>query len=172
MRAAGVGHSAGVSAAGIILIGLLMAAGLLGTIIPLIPGLPIVWGAALVYGLSAGFSGPGWAAFAVITALAVGGMVAGVVLPHRRLAAGGAPRSTVVAAVAGGIAGFFLVPVVGLPFGAVAAAYLAERARTGDPQAAWISTKNLIKGFGIGILVELAAGMAMVAVWITWVLLD
>jgi uncharacterized protein len=161
-----------VSAAGIILIALLMAAGLLGTIIPLIPGLPIVWGAALIYGLSAGFDGTGWVAFAIITMLAVGGMIAGVVLPHRQLSAGGAPRSTVVAAVVGGIAGFFLLPVVGLPIGAAAAAYLAERARTDDHRTAWAGTKNLIKGFGIGILVELAAGMAMVAAWVAWLLLD
>ena len=160
------------SAAGVTLIALLMAAGLLGTIIPLIPGLPIVWGAALLYGLSAGFNGPGWPAMVIITLLAAGGMVAGVVLPHRQLAAGGAPRATVVAAVVGGIAGFFLIPVIGLPIGAVAAAYLAERTRTGDGRAAWASTKKLIKGFGLGILVELAAGMAMVAVWIAWVILD
>lgn len=149
-----------------------MAAGLIGTIVPLIPGLPIVWGAALLYGLSAGFEGPGWPAMVLITLLAVGGMIAGVVLPHRQLSAGGAPRATVLTAVAGGVAGFFLIPVVGLPIGAVAAAYLAERARTGDGRAAWISTKNLVKGFGLGILVELAAGMAMVAVWIAWVMFD
>jgi uncharacterized protein YqgC (DUF456 family) len=160
------------STGGVTLIALLMAAGLIGTIIPLIPGLPIVWGAALLYGLSAGFDGPGWPAIVLITLLAVGGMIAGFVLPHRQLAAGGAPRATVVAAVVGGVAGFFLIPVVGLPIGAVAAAYLAERARTGNGRAAWTSTKNLIKGFGLGILVELAAGMAMVAVWIAWVMFD
>ena len=157
---------------GVLLIALLMVAGLLGTIIPLIPGLPIVWGAALLYGLSAGFDGPGWPAIVIITLLAIGGMIAGVVLPHRRLASGGAPRTTVMAAVAGGIAGFFLIPIVGLLIGAVAAAYLAERERTGNGRDAWTSTKNLIKGFGLGILVELAAGMAMVAVWIAWVMLD
>ena len=160
------------SAGGVTLIALLMAAGLIGTIVPLVPGLPIVWGGALLYGLFAGFDGPGWPAIVLITLLAVGGMIAGVVLPHRQLAAGGAPRATVVAAVVGGVTGFFLVPVVGLPIGAVAAAYLAERARTGNGAAAWTSTKNLIKGFGLGILVELAAGMAMVAVWIAWVMFD
>ena len=107
-----------------------------------------------------------------ITVVAIGGMVAGLVLPHRQLSAAGAPRSTVVGAVAGGIAGFFLIPIVGLPVGAIAAAYVVEHARTGDAGTAWVSTMSLVKGFGIGILVEFAAGTAMVAVWVFWVLAD
>ena len=75
----------------VVLVGLVMALGLIGTVLPLLPGLPIIWGAALVYGLVTNFGTAGWIAFAAITALAVAGMVAGLVLPHRRVAAGGAP---------------------------------------------------------------------------------
>jgi uncharacterized protein len=154
----------------VVLVGLVMAIGLIGTMLPLLPGLPIIWGAALVYGLVTEFDARGWIAFAAITALAVAGMVAGFVLPHRRVATGGAPPSTVAAGVALGVIGFFVIPVVGLPVGAMAGVLLAERARTNDWRLAWTTTKNLVIGFGIGVLVEFAAGLAMIGCWIAWVL--
>lgn len=153
------------------MVALAMAVGLIGTLLPIVPGLPIVWAAALVYGLATEFDAVGWVAFGAITALAIAGIVAGFVLPHRRVSAGGAPASTVAAGVGLGVVGFFVIPVVGLPLGAIAGVLLAERARTGDWSIAWATTKNLVIGFGIGALVELVAGLAMVACWIAWVVL-
>ena len=155
----------------VVLIGLAMAVGLIGTLLPLVPGLPIVWAAALVYGLAEGFDGAGAVAFTLITLLAVTGIIAGLVLPHRRVAAKGAPASTVAAGVTLGIIGFFVIPVVGLVVGAVGGVLLAERSRTGDWAIAWATTKDLLVGFGIGVAVEFAAGLAMILCWVTWVLL-
>lgn len=157
---------------GVFLIALAMVAGLVGTALPLIPGLPVVWAAALVYGLAGGFGATGAIAFTIISLLAIVGVVAGLVLPHQRVAAGGAPRSTVLAGVVGAIVGFFVIPVIGLPIGGVTGIMLAEYARTSDRAAAWNSTKDMVVGFGLGILAELAAGVAMVFVWAAWVLLD
>lgn len=152
-----------------VLVALAMLAGLIGTVLPLFPGLPMVWGAALVYGLVEGFGGRGTVAMVVITALAAAGIIASVVLPHRRVAAGGAPRSSVVAGLVGAIVGFFVIPIVGMPLGAVAAVYLAEYRRTGIRATAWQSTKTMVAGFGLGILFELTAGLAIVVVWVMWV---
>lgn len=157
---------------GIALIAVAMLAGLVGTLLPVIPGLPIVWGAALVYGLAAGFEGIGTVAFSLITVVAALGMVAALVLPHRRVAASGVPRSTVVAGLLGGIVGFFVIPVIGLPIGAIAAVMAKETARTSDSSAAWATTKNMIVGFGFGVLLELGAALIVVAIWAGWVLLD
>ena len=151
------------------LIALIMAVGLFGTLLPLLPGLPIIWAAALVYGLAEGFDGAGLVSFVLITLLAVVGIVAGFVLPHRRVAAKGAPASTVAAGVALGIVGFFAIPVIGLVLGAVGGVLLAERARTGDWATAWTTTKDLLVGFGIGVAVEFAAGLAMILCWVVWV---
>ncbi len=155
-----------------VLVALAMAVGLVGTLLPLLPGLPIIWAAALAYGLIEGFERVGAVAFAAITVLSVAGMVAGFVLPHRRVAAKGAPASTVAAGVMLGIIGFFVIPVIGLPLGAVAGVVLAERARTADWATAWSTTKDLLVGFGIGVLVEFTAGVVMVGCWLAWVLLD
>ncbi|HYI44971.1 MAG TPA: DUF456 domain-containing protein [Actinomycetota bacterium] len=160
------------SAIGVFLVALTMLVGLLGVVLPFFPGLPIVWGAALVYGLFAGFSGVGWVAFAVITALMVAGMTLGLVLPHRRAASAGAPRTSVIAGLVLGVIGFFVVPIVGLPLGAILGVLLAEKARTGDWATAWTATKAMVVGFGLGVLVQLAAGLGMVGCWALWVLAD
>lgn len=157
---------------GIILVALAMVVGVVGTVLPFIPGLPIVWAAALVYGLVAGFGAVGWVAFAAITILALVGMVLGFTLPHQRLGRSGAPKSTVLVGLIVGVIGFFLIPVVGLPLGAIMGVYAAERLRTGDGHAAWASTKNLIVGFGLGAAVQVGAGLAMIAGWVVWLVLD
>ena len=170
--AAGRGKLGNMDTGIVLLVAVAMAVGLVGTLLPLLPGLPIIWVAALVYGLLTDFGTAGWVAFGLITVLLVAGMVAGVVLPHRRVSAGGAPMTTVAAGVGLGIIGFFVIPVIGLPLGAVVGVLPAERARTQDWDVAWTSTKNLLVGFGIGVAVEFSAGVAMIGCWIAWVLLN
>ena len=83
----------------IALVAVAMAVGIVGTVVPVLPGLVLVWAAALMYGLVAGFGPVGAAAFVVITALALAGIVVGVVVPQRVSARGGAsPASRLLGA--------------------------------------------------------------------------
>jgi uncharacterized protein YqgC (DUF456 family) len=157
---------------GVVAIALAMAIGLAGTIVPFVPGTSLIWAAALVYGLLAGFTRAGWIAFSAITVLLVAGTVVKVVLPHRRGKAGGAPTRSLLIGAAAGIAGFFVIPVVGLALGAVAGVLVAEYARTRAWPSAWRSTKGVIVGIGLGALAELGVGMGMVLCWVAWVLAE
>lgn len=154
---------------GVALVGAVMALGLVGTVVPVMPGLAVVWGAGLVYGLLAGFGSVGAVAFAVMTLLAVIGTIATYALPHRGGTARGAPRSSMLAGVAGAIVGAVVIPVLGLPIGAVIGVWLAETARLGDARAAWQVTVGVILGFGLGMLVEFSLGVAMIGCWVAWV---
>ena len=51
----------------------MMAVGLL--VIPILPGLVIIWVSALGYGISAGFGVLGWVMFALITILMLAGSI-------------------------------------------------------------------------------------------------
>jgi uncharacterized protein YqgC (DUF456 family) len=155
----------------IFLVALAMAVGIVGTVVPVVPGLVLVWGAALVYGILEGFGAVGWTAFAVITVVAVLGAVAGMVLPHRAAGAAGASRWSVWFAFAVGVVGFFVIPVVGVPVGTVVGLFVAELYRTRTVADAWRSTLATLKGFGISTLVQMAAGLTMAVVWVAWVLL-
>lgn len=154
------------------LVAVAMAVGVAGTVVPLVPGLGLVAAAALAYGAVEGFGTTGTVAFVVILALGVAGTVAGVVVPHRAAGRAGAPRSSLLLGALGAVIGFFAVPVVGLPLGGVAGIYVGERMRTGDGAAAWRATRATLRGFGLAALVQMAAGLAMAAVWVVWVLVD
>jgi uncharacterized protein YqgC (DUF456 family) len=156
----------------ILLVAVLMAFGLAGVVLPFVPGLPIIWGAALLYGIMTGFGGIGWTAMIAITLLVVVGMVASIVLPDRAGAAAGASPGTRLFAGLLGLIGFFVIPVVGFPLFACLGVLIAQYRETDDWQGAVDSTVAVLKGFGVGILAELGAGLAMVLVWIAWVVLD
>ena len=152
------------------LVALAMAVGVVGTVIPLVPGLALVWAAALAYGLSEGFGTIGTAAFSLVSVFAIAGALAGWVVPVRIAGAAGAARSSILLGAVAAIVGFFVIPVVGLPVGGVAGVYAAELQRTGDGAAAWRATRATIAGFGLAALVQFALALAMTATWVVWVL--
>jgi uncharacterized protein len=152
-----------------VLVGLLMLIGVVGTVIPLLPGLLLVWGAGLLWVLADGGGVVRWSVLVVLTVLFVVGTVAKYVLPGRRAAAEGAPATTLLLGVVGMVVGFFVIPVVGLLAGGVAGVFLAERIRLGSTPAAWASTRRVLVAAGIGALVEIGAGLSMVAVWLVGV---
>ena len=158
-------------AAVVVLVAVAMAVGIAGTILPVVPGLALVAGAALVYGLSEGFGSVGAVAFGLIVALGIAGTVAGLWLPHRAAGAAGAARSSLLLGAAGAVIGFFALPLVGLPVGGVAGIYVGERLRTRDGRLAWRTTRATLKGFGVAAVVQVAAGLLMAATWVVWVLL-
>lgn len=157
------------SPAGVALTALVMSVGLAGTLLPFLPGLLLIWLAGLVFGIVDGFGTVGAALFALMTMLLVAGTAARYVLPARRGAGSGVPRSTLLLAAAAGVVGFFVVPVVGLPLGAALGVLLAERGRTRSWAAAWDRTRSVVVGFGLGALAEIGAGLAMVLAWAGWV---
>lgn len=152
-----------------VLVAIAMAVGIVGTVVPVLPGLVLVWAAALVYGLVVGFGAVGLATFAVITLIGAAGMAAGVALPHRAAGSSGAAPTSVWVGSALGVVGFFVVPVVGLPLGVVLGLFGAELARTRDLATAWASTWATLKAFGLATLVQTGAGLAMAVVWAAWV---
>jgi uncharacterized protein YqgC (DUF456 family) len=153
-----------------LIVAILMAVGLAGVIVPFMPGLPIIWGAALLYGIIGSFGGVGVTAMIAITVLAGIGMAATIVLPERAGSAAGASRSTLLFAGLMGLVGFFVIPVIGFPLGGCAGVLVAQYRETGDWDSATRSTVAVLKGFGAGILAELGTGLLMVLVWLVWVL--
>ena len=152
-----------------LLIGFVIAVGVLGTVVPILPGLALIWGAALAYGLAEGFGVVGWAAMAAITALAIGGLAAGIVMPQRAALAGGIGVRGQLVAVGLAIVGFFAIPVVGIAIGFVTGVYLVARRRY--PERAWEVTRSTIRAMVLAAGVQFAAGVLMALVWLGWVVI-
>jgi uncharacterized protein YqgC (DUF456 family) len=152
-----------------VLVGLVMVAGIVGILLPVLPGLLLIWAAGLWWTIADGGGPARWAVFGVMTVLLAVGTTAKYVLPARRAAARGAPFVTLVIGGIGAVIGFFVIPIVGLIVGFVLGIYLAEYVRLREVGRAWDSTRAALVAIGIGMLIELTAGLVMFAVWLTGV---
>ena len=146
-----------------LLVALAIAIGLVGVIVPVLPGSLLVLGAILVWAWDIG-TATGWIAFAVATTFIALGSVVKYVVPGRRLKDNGIPSSTLVLGGVLGVVGFFVIPVIGLLIGFVLGVYLAEVRRLGV-DAAWPATKHALRAVGLSIVIELAASLLAAAAW-------
>lgn len=154
------------SGTGLLCVGIVILTGLVGIVLPVLPGALLVIGAILVWAYQVG-SWISWLTFAVAAAFIVVSQIAKYVVPGRRLAAGRVPRRTLIAGTAAGIVGFFVVPVLGLPLGFVLGVYVVERARLGPHAPAWVSTKSALRAVGLSLLIELAGTLVAAGIWLT-----
>ncbi len=157
-------HHPEVSAAEIVLL-VVMLAGLVGVVVPVLPGLLLIFGAGVVWAFAEGGGLERWVVVLAMGVLAALGTLAPHALSGRRTGATGVPGWVLLAGVAGSIVGFFVLPVVGALAGFPAGVFVAELARVRDPHQAWRATIEALKGMGWGIAVQFAAGVAMIAVW-------
>jgi len=150
---------------GIVIVGLLMLVGLCGVVVPVIPGLLLILGAALWWTIGDGGTTTHWIAFAVIALIGIAGTFLKYAVPARRTSQAGASNVSMVFALALGVVGMFVIPVIGGPIGFVLGIYAAERRRLRSHPAAWSSTKAALKGFALSMLIEFTAAVLMIGTW-------
>jgi uncharacterized protein len=150
-----------------IVVAVLIAVGIAGIVVPVLPGSILVLGAILVWASEVGTE-LAWIVFAVAATFLVLGAVVKYALPGRRLDAAGVPRSTLLVGALLGFVGFFVVPVVGLFVGFVVGVYAAERRRVGGA-AAWPATVHALKAVGLSLLVEVVAAVLAALTWVVGV---
>jgi uncharacterized protein YqgC (DUF456 family) len=144
--------------------GILLAVAAVGTVYPVLPGslLAIITliGWAWVMGSTAA-----WVAAGIGVLFAVVGWAASTVLTGRKLRQQRIPKGSIVVAVVCGVAGMFLIPVVGLFVGFGAGLFLSEYARRRDLRDSARSSLETLKATGIGILVEFGLVCLAGSVW-------
>src|SRR4051794_41130434 len=119
------GGRTAMSDAGLVIVGLTIAVGIVGVVLPVLPGALLAWAAIAVWALAVG-SATAWAVLAIAT-LSIGlAQVVKVLVPGRRLRDAGVPRASILAGVLLAVVCFFLVPTVGLFIGFPLGVYLQE----------------------------------------------
>ncbi len=151
-----------------VLVAIAIAVGLVGILVPILPGSVLILGAVLVWAIEVGGT-TAWVVFAVVTTLIAVGTVVKYAVPGKHLKTAGIPASTQWTGAAFAIVGFFVVPVIGIFIGFVVGVYVAERRRVGS-DSAWPSTKHALRAVGLSILIELAAGVLAAGTWVIGVL--
>lgn len=155
-----------------ILLALLMVVGVLGIVIPVLPGLLLVVAAVVIWALTEQ-STLGWVLLGATVALYLAGTVLQWLLPGRRMKRAGVRTSTLLAGVATAIAAAFVIPVVGLFVGFPLGIFLVSLARTRDRREAWSATRHALRAVGANILIELATAFTIIAAYaVTVIFLD
>ena len=153
-----------VGTAGTVIVGLIIVLGLGGALTQIYPGPAIVLAAVAVWAFMTG----GTAAWVVLAVSAVAVVVTSAgkyVLVGRRLQRAGVPGASLLVGGLVGMAGFFLVPVVGLPIGFTLGVYLWELVRGTDQVGARAAAWEAVKAQGLAILFELGGCLVAAAAW-------
>ncbi|MBY6684755.1 DUF456 domain-containing protein [Rhodococcus sp. BP-149] len=148
-----------------VLVGLVVLIGLIGIVVPVLPGVVLIFAAIGVWAFVVG-TASAWTVFGIATALLAASGVVKYLWPGRRLKTAGVPTRSIVAGGVVGIVGFFVVPVVGLFLGFPLGVYLAELPRARTSGSAWQSTVHATKAVGLSILVELFGALMAAGVWL------
>lgn len=154
-----------------VLCGLAIVVGVAGTVIPVLPGSFLIGLSLLAWAIWGGAGTAGWVVFGVGMAFVLAGMAASAVLTGRKLREHRIPSRSVAVGLVLGVAGMFLIPVVGLFVGFAAGLLLSESHRTRDLRTAMTTSWAALKATGVGMLVEfglacLAASTWVIGVWV------
>jgi len=146
--------------------------GLLGLIMPIFPGLTIMWLGTLVYALiqnaAGNMTGWDWFIFGLITLLMITGNIADNLIIARKMRDKYIPWSSILFAFAASIiASIFFTPLIGL-VAAPVGLFLAESRRLKDRDAAIDSTKTYMIGWGWAFGVRFLIGLTMIGFWMLW----
>ena len=143
-----------------IIAGVLALIGLVGIVVPVLPGTIFIVLGLLVGGFALG----GWAWAFIIPAvlLAVAGAVASYVLSNKTLKARDIPNRVIWISFLGGFIGIFVIPLFGFLIGFVLALFVQEWLRLSDAKRALSTTWAGLKAVGLGMLIELTTGTTAV----------
>jgi uncharacterized protein YqgC (DUF456 family) len=153
------------SVGGIVLVALAIAIGLVGIVLPFLPGTLLIYAAIAVWAFMVRGT-VAWVVLGVVTAVLGASLLVKYLWPARRMRAADVSGRTLAAGALAGVIGFFVIPVVGLIVGFVAGVYLAELAHRRDNRRAWASTVHAVKGVALSMGVELAGGLIATAAWV------
>lgn len=141
-----------------------MIVGTVGIVVPVLPGLFIVWAAVLIWSSELQTSAA-WVVLAVATGVYAAGLVGKYLFPGRRMRAAGVQAWIIGVALAVAVVALFVIPVVGAPLGFVGAIYLLERFRHRDRAQAWAATRQALRAVAMTIGIELVTAMAIITTW-------
>ncbi len=152
-----------------LLAALVVVVGLAGTVLPMLPGVPLVFAGLLLAAWVDGFAHVGWPLLLVLALLTLLSLVVDVAASSLGAKGAGAGRAAMLGAAVGTLVGLFfgLAGLVIGPFlGAAAGQFLVRQNVTEAGRAgvgAWV-------GFVLGSLAKLALGLVMVLIYVVaWV---
>ncbi len=162
----------------LVLTGLVMIVGLVGAVVPVLPGAWLIWLAALGYGLMQPLFGQplfggwaGWIAMALLTGLALIDLGLEFVITHSVAVRGGVSFQATLASIGLGLVALPFFPPIGPLIGSVLGLFLVEYFRHGkDARRAWRGVMSYAQGCGWAMIAEVGLCLAMITIWVLWMI--
>lgn len=147
------------------LVGLAIVVGIVGTIVPILPGALLVAGAVVVWAALTGGTTAWLVAVAAVLIIGAGQLLK-YLIPGRQLKQTGVPNWVLFVGAVAGIIGFFVIPVIGLVVGFILGVFLAEAGRLRTFRDAWPTTLQAMKSAGWSVLIEFGSSVLAASVWV------
>jgi uncharacterized protein len=148
---------------------ILILVGIVGIVIPVIPGLLLAVLGVLLWAYETG-GATAWTFFGACLAIYLAGVAIQFLVPGKRLRQQGVKTSTLLLAVVLGIIGMFVIPIVGFVLGFVLGIFLVEQGRSRDRAQAWARTRHAVRAVLTSMGIELCAGLLIAVTWVVGVL--
>ena len=145
---------------------IVMLVGVIGTVVPVIPGTVLIFLAALVYAVLDGLQTVGWPSLIVLGLLTVVATTADIWATSVGARLGGASGWSVVAGLAGGLLGFVLLSLPGAIIGAIAGVLGSEVVSVRDWRQALKAGGGWLVGWILSTVVQLGAALTMVVLFV------
>jgi uncharacterized protein YqgC (DUF456 family) len=145
---------------------LIMFVGLVGTVLPVLPGTVLILLGALFYAVLEGFHSIGWPTMLVLAVLTAAATTADIWVGGLGARAGGASGWSILAGLLGGLIGLIFFSLPGAVLGAVLGVLVSEIVRVRDWRQALKAGGGWAAGWLLSVLVQLGLGLAMVAIFI------
>jgi uncharacterized protein YqgC (DUF456 family) len=138
---------------------------LLGVLLPLVPGVALIWLVALVYAIAEGFKNIDPITMIVLSVIALPGITADIWVSSLGAKAGGASLWSIVASLVGGVVGFLVSTLPGAIIGALVGLVAVELFRAKDWRQALKASGGWIAGWLLAAVVQIVVGLIMIAIF-------
>lgn len=142
-----------------------MLVGLIGIVVPVLPGTILIFLAAVIYALVEGFRIIGWPTLIILGVLATIATTADIWASSIGAKMGGASGWGVLFGMLGGLGGFVIFSLPGAILGAILGVMLTEIIRLGNWKLALKAGGGWALGWALSAIVQLSIGLSMVAIF-------
>jgi uncharacterized protein YqgC (DUF456 family) len=155
-----------------------MFVGLFGIILPVIPGVILIYLSALGFAILEGFDAVDWLSFSVITIIAAVAVTADLWMPLLGSKRGGASKRAIFFGLIGSVLGFLILtpifPFFGSIFGGILGyaigTLIGQYHKYRDWDAALRASIGGLAGWGVSMVVQMIGGILIVSIFVWQVL--
>lgn len=143
----------------------LMLLGMIGIIVPLLPGIFLIWLGVALYVWQTGFEVISISMFLLMSLMVLFAGTSDLWLPYFGAKKSGAAKRSYLLSTLGAITGSFLLPIIGTIIGFVLGLFIGEYWKHQNTGTAVSVSWGGLKGWGIATIIQLVAGVWIIGLF-------